>query len=204
MLAPLLLGRKNAFYPPEFFVEAFGLSDEGPMPNKVTEAMVPRSSYEQVWPPGEGVNKNRHYFKQCCDEEAKAKYNQLYMEVYGEAPDNKAFSQSFLRACIYHLKEGNPVNWAGAAAQLIEERFSHAQLNPMKLRPPAIRYQLECILKEVATFLNEVYETRGDGGGSAAVGNVKERFQQGTGGNKKGSGTSKLEELLEEVQRKEM
>lgn len=202
--APLLLGRDDARYPPTFFVEAFGLSNEGPMPNKVTEAMVPRSWYDQIWPPGDGANKNRHYFRDCCDEVALKKYNQCYMEVYGEAPDNKAFSQSFLRACIYHFKEGHPVNWAGAAAQILEERFQHANLNPLKLRPPALRYQVERILKEVAQFLKDGgCDTWGDGVGAASVGNVKEPHQEGsTGGDTKGCATTKLEELLEEVVRK--
>ena len=41
-----------------FLIEAFGLSNEGPMPNTVTEAIVPCSWYNQIWPLGDGVNKN--------------------------------------------------------------------------------------------------------------------------------------------------
>lgn len=195
-LAPLLLGRDDAKYPPQFFVDAYRLSDTGPLPANVTESMVPKSCYEEVWPSGVGANKNRHFLEDCKDELAKAKYNNTYMKVYGEAPDNRAFSGSFLRACIYHFEHNKPVNWAGKAAALVEERYSHARLNPMKLRPPAIRYQLECILKEVATFLKQVDVGQVDGGGSAS------KSQQATGGNTKGSGTNNLDELLEEMQQK--
>ena len=67
-------------------------------------------------------------------------YLKMYHQVYGDGLDNKAFSQTFLRACVYYFKDHlceNKVNWAVATAKVIEEHQAHPGNNPLKLGPPA-------------------------------------------------------------------
>lgn len=158
VLAPCLLGRGNAVYDAVFFHRVGGLCKEGFLPKEVTEAMVPATDYEDYWPPGEGANKSRYLLDKCTKPKHRIAYLKMYQRVYGNAPDNKAFSQTFLRACVYYFnfdgKGGkNKVNWAGAAAKVTEERQAYAHNNPLKLGPPALKQQLAGIIQECAGLL---------------------------------------------------
>ena len=155
VMAPCLLGRQKAIYDTDFFHRVYGLCKDGIMPKEVTKAMVPAHTYKHIWMPGEGQNQTRYLLDKCRDTHTQDLYLRLYIRVYGDAPDNKAFSQTFLRACVYFYKDGakkNMVNWTAAAAQLIEECRAHAGLNPLKLGPPALREQLFSILKEIRAY----------------------------------------------------
>ena len=165
--------------------------------------------------PGEGQNRTRYLLNKCRDTHARDLYLSLYIRVYGDAPDNKAFSQTFLCTCVYFYKDGakkNKVNWAAAAAQLTEERQAHAGLNPLKLGPPALREQLFSILKEIRAYFQR--EGGVEPAQSAKSDERHAELQEGGVGNSGGrdagphdvgvenSGGNKLEELLEAVKEK--
>ena len=154
LAAPCLLGRSAAVHDQDFFHRVVGLCKEGCTPKEVTEKMVPANTYEETWPPGEGANKTRYLLDRCKDSKARDMYLRMYQRVYGDAPDNKAFSQTFLRACVYYYSGGrdNNVNWAAAAAKVNQERRAHAANNPQKLSPPALKQQMAGIISAVATY----------------------------------------------------
>src|SRR5579875_2301645 len=142
--APCLLGRDEAVYDVEFFHRVCGLCMEGPTPKQVTEVMVAPEVFESTWPPGEGPNKSRYLLSACKNLKHKNAYIKIYQRVYGDVPDNKAFSLTFLRACVYYFNfhgtgGKNPVNWASVAAGMVLDGQKHSTNNPLKLGPPALR-----------------------------------------------------------------
>jgi hypothetical protein len=156
-VAPCLWGRANAIYDGNWFGRALGLCSKGKLPKEIADADVPLDTYEGVWPCGEDPNCRRYSLETCEDDQVRDLYLSFYRRVYGvDYPNNKCFSQQFLRACIYYFTGGGldqKVNWAAAAALLQESCHIRHGNNPLKLTPPALRQQLQGILNVFSNYL---------------------------------------------------
>ena len=102
--APCLLGREKAVYDAEFFRRVVGLCAEGLLPKDVTDVHVPPEVYEHEWVGGDGPNKTRFPLDRCSNKVNRELFLLQYQRVYGDVPDNKAISLTFLRACYYYYQ----------------------------------------------------------------------------------------------------
>jgi hypothetical protein len=185
--APCLLGREKAVYDAEFFRRVVGLYAEGLLPKEVTDIHVPPEVYEDEWVGGDGPNKTRFPLDRCSNKVTWDLFLMQYQRVYGDVPDNKAISLTFLRACCYYYqaKKKHKVNWAAQAAKVIADRRNHAGNNPQKLGPPALKDQMAGIVRECAKWIRQH-----SGGGGAIVAESGD------------IGVRKVEQLMKEITRR--
>ena len=155
-VAPCLLGREDAVYDAKFFNKVIGLCNLGLLPKDVTNVHVPSELYKGDYTAREGANKSRYPMDKCIDPIARDLYTKRYMKVYSDVPNNKAFSLTFLCACMFYYQDkANRVDWASAAAKVNANRLKHAGNNPLKLGPPTLYDQLKGIVKECSKYISE-------------------------------------------------
>jgi hypothetical protein len=154
-LAPFLFGRQGAEYDTEFFHNVLLLSNSGLREKDLSDVVCPQEWF-QAWPASAD---GRHNFIDCADPKLKAGASEMYIQVYGAPPDNGGVSSNFLRGMYVFREEKRDVNWAEWAAKIHSGHMKNAGRNPNKLTPPALREQIQGLLKVFCDYVHGSLET---------------------------------------------